>query len=69
MRCCACNKVLSDVELNLKTPSNHFADMCGNCYQATYRNDFEVIIPNEDRDIEDILNTINVLEEYRHEQD
>jgi hypothetical protein len=67
MRCCACNKVLSDVELILKTPSKEFADMCGKCYSATYKEDYDVMIPNEDRDIEDLLNTLSVFEEHRYE--
>ena len=67
MRCCACNKVLSDVELTLKTPSNQFADLCGTCYTITFNDDYEYEIPNKAQDIEDVLNMINVFEEHRNE--
>jgi hypothetical protein len=69
MRCIACNVVLSEVELTLKTPSNQFADLCGNCYYSTFNDEYENEVYSEPQDIEDVLKTLNVFEEHRYEQD
>ena len=37
MRCAACNKKMSDLELVMRTPeTGEFADLCGVCYNIAF---------------------------------
>ena len=67
MRCCACNKVLSDYELVLKLPSSgEFADLCGKCYSATFSEGDDYDEYRAD-DLQDVMNMLNAFEAHRHE--
>lgn len=53
MRCAACNRVMTDVEMTLKAPeSGQFTDLCTTCYRHAFDYvDDEVV----DTDFEDMV--------------
>lgn len=49
MRCMACDVILSDGELTLRTPEEGvFADLCYKCYDVSFGTDFSVDVPVDD---------------------
>ena len=53
MRCAACNKKMSDLELVMRTPdTGQFADLCGVCYNIAF--DLE----DKEESIEEIIGDV-----------
>lgn len=58
MRCAACNKIMSEFEMVMRTPeTGEFADLCGVCYNIAF-------------DLEDKVESIEeIIGEITNEQD
>lgn len=58
MRCAACNKIMSEFEMVMRTPeTGEFADLCGVCYNIAF-------------DLEDKVESIEeIVGEITNEQD
>ena len=59
MRCCACDKILTEFELVLRAPeSREFADLCRLCYDIAYEfeEDIDSSHPFVNEDINDEQN-------------
>lgn len=66
MRCMACDVILSDGELTLRTPEEAvFADLCYKCYDASFGTDFSNDVPLD----ESIEAGIDIEGVIKYEQD